>query len=34
MQEEIRRMALIAKFIAENIDKWTEVIRFAGIKPQ
>src|SRR5262249_58331353 len=23
-----------AKFIAENIDKWTEVIRFAGIKPQ
>jgi len=23
-----------AKFIAENIDKWTRVIRFAGIKPQ
>jgi tripartite-type tricarboxylate transporter receptor subunit TctC len=23
-----------AKFIAENIDKWTKVIRFAGIKPQ
>ena len=22
------------KFIAENIDKWTKVIRFAGIKPQ
>jgi tripartite-type tricarboxylate transporter receptor subunit TctC len=23
-----------AKFIAENIDKWTRVIKFAGIKPQ
>ena len=23
-----------AKFIAENIDKWTKVIKFAGIKPQ
>jgi len=23
-----------AKFIAENIDKWTKVITFAGIKPQ
>ena len=22
-----------AKFIAENIDKWTKVIKFAGIKP-
>jgi len=22
-----------AKFIAENIDKWTKVINFAGIKP-
>ena len=23
-----------AKFIAENIDKWTKVIKFAGIKPE
>ena len=23
-----------AKFIAQNIDKWTKVIKFAGIKPQ
>ena len=23
-----------AKFIAENIDKWTKLIKFAGIKPQ
>jgi tripartite-type tricarboxylate transporter receptor subunit TctC len=23
-----------ARFIAENIDKWTKVIKFAGIKPQ
>ena len=23
-----------AKFIAENIDKWTRVIKFAGIKPK
>ena len=23
-----------AKFIAENIEKWTKVIRFAGIKPE
>jgi len=23
-----------ARFIAENIDKWTKVIRFAGIKPE
>jgi tripartite-type tricarboxylate transporter receptor subunit TctC len=23
-----------ARFIAENIDKWTRVIKFAGIKPQ
>jgi tripartite-type tricarboxylate transporter receptor subunit TctC len=23
-----------AKFIAENIEKWTKVIKFAGIKPQ
>jgi tripartite-type tricarboxylate transporter receptor subunit TctC len=23
-----------AKFIAENIDKWIKVIKFAGIKPQ
>jgi tripartite-type tricarboxylate transporter receptor subunit TctC len=23
-----------AKFIAENVDKWTKVIKFAGIKPQ
>jgi tripartite-type tricarboxylate transporter receptor subunit TctC len=22
-----------AKFIVENIDKWTQVIKFAGIKP-
>jgi tripartite-type tricarboxylate transporter receptor subunit TctC len=26
--------AEFAKFIAENIDKWTRVIKFAGIKPQ
>jgi hypothetical protein len=23
-----------AKFIAENIEKWTKVIKFAGIKPE
>src|SRR5262249_42713049 len=23
-----------ARFIAENIDKWTKVIKFAGIKPE
>jgi tripartite-type tricarboxylate transporter receptor subunit TctC len=23
-----------AQFIAENIDKWTKVIKFAGIKPE
>ena len=23
-----------ADFIAENIDKWTKVIKFAGIKPE
>jgi hypothetical protein len=23
-----------AKFITENIDKWTKVIKFAGIKPE
>ena len=23
-----------AKFIIENIDKWTKVIKFASIKPQ
>ena len=23
-----------AAFIAENIDKWTKVIKFAGIKPE
>jgi tripartite-type tricarboxylate transporter receptor subunit TctC len=26
--------AEFGKFIAENIDKWTKVIKFAGIKPQ
>ena len=23
-----------AKFLAENIEKWTKVIKFAGIKPE
>ena len=23
-----------AKFIAENIEKWTKLIKFAGIKPE
>jgi tripartite-type tricarboxylate transporter receptor subunit TctC len=23
-----------AKFIAENVEKWTKVIKFAGIKPE
>ena len=28
------RPAEFAKFIAEDIDKWTKVIKFAGIKPE